>query len=347
MTQEPKHKIGIDIGTSSIKVVGLHKNKRKKKYHFLKTDDFYEKPDCTVLDGLNENNIYKSLKRIFDKVPSRHAALNVCISLPINSVFFLTIPVVPKSELKQVLYWELIPYISGSIENYDFDFRVLSQNNKQKQMKVLVGTIEKEQLQRIQTVFKKLKKPISILDTDLLAVLQLFWQEHQPFSDTTGLLYLGAHHTHYVILSRDHAPYCTQLGFGGNHLNNLISSRMDSSFSQCESLRREQVGPDPVDSLDETNMEIKSNTVDILSSFLQQIEMANAHYSGTTSESVTQLYISGGLANDYNVQTFFLVESDSGFQYHLWNPAQSHFPVDLSDKTPTFHYTAALGMALR
>lgn len=284
-------------------------------------------------DDITDSHVFKAISEWLKTLPYKKASIRVSLSAKMNNLFTVTIPEVSEKELKTALFWELGPLLPDPVKSYEYDYQILRRDHKKKKMTLLVGVFKKDRLDRMFKLFNRLGKTVDVLETDALSALDLFLKEREDLGECTGLLLLGASHSHYTLVAPDSDPAFLFIPFGGNTVNTALAKHEDISLLEAEEFRRngkKDAVPEGVETL--TNA----------------VARFNVHVQHKTGQSVKKIYVTGGLVNDSAIAS--TLNGSSGaleVPTELWDPLGSHFPEDRIKPEFTYRFAPALGLVMR
>jgi len=342
-----KIRIGIDLGTNSIKLASFYAKKKNKKYSKLLKYDFLEEDIVTDIREVNETHIMNGLKVLLAEVPYRRADINVGLSASYQNVFFLQLPQIAPHELKQALFWELAPLLAEPVDNYDYDYALLPQTQKKK-VNVLLAVIKKNRIEWLQKVFRSLSANLRLLETSTLPTVDLFQRAHPKLTETVGILQLGGSNSQYTILDTAQYPEFLYLPFGGNILNRIIAKTTDVPIAEVEYLRRGVLEVSttgmPITSLYMENKKIEQQLKDLALT----IRKLNFRHFYNTGQKIEHLYATGGLLNDSFIRSFLTLSEDiMEVTAEIWDPIKEYYPDEELTPSITHQFSSAIGLALR
>jgi len=347
VAKSKKIRIGIDIGTNSIKLASYYTKKKNRNLTQLLRYDFLEKDNLTDIREVNETHIMTGLRQLLAEVPYRRADVNVGLSSEYQNTFFLQLPQIGSHELKQALFWELAPLLSDPVDNYDFDFALLPQTAK-KNVNVLLAVIKKNRIEWLVKVFKSLSANMKLMETSTLPTIDLFQRSHPKLSEAVGILQLGGSNSHYTIMDPAQYPEFLYLPFGGNSLNRIIAKAADIGFTEVEHLRRGTLEKSsanvPLTTLYMENQKIEKQ----LKELSLTIRKLNFRHFYNTSQKVERLYLTGGLMNDSFIRSFFTMsEKIMEIPAELWDPITEFYPdIEITPEL-AYQFSTAIGLSLR
>jgi type IV pilus assembly protein PilM len=114
--------IGLDIGSHSIKLVGL---KMTSKGPFLTHLGIREIPSGRDKD--DANSISEILKSLLVEIGLKTKKVRLVVSGSGVQVKRITIPSIPKGELKEAVRWEIKNYLPYPVETAEIDFHILEE----------------------------------------------------------------------------------------------------------------------------------------------------------------------------------------------------------------------------
>jgi Tfp pilus assembly PilM family ATPase len=347
MAKGKKIKIGIDLGTNSIKIACFFTKKKHKSNARLLKYDYLLEDVVTDIREVNETHIVNGLKDLLGQLPYRRADINVGVSADFQNTFFLQLPQIASHELKQALFWELSPLLSSPVDNFEFDFSLLPQTEKKK-VNILLAVVQKSRIEWLQKVFKSLSGGLNLLETTTLPTVDLFNHSYPKLEDTVGILHLGGSNSHYTILDPNQYPEFLFLPFGGNTLNTLIAKSADIPLKEVEYLRRGELetssSNQTITTLYMGNKKIEKQLKDLALT----IRKNNFRHFYNTGQKVSKLYVTGGLTNDPFIRSFFThSEKILEIPAETWDPISEYYPNVPVDSTNAFQFSTAIGLAVR
>ena len=135
---EGKNLVGVDIGTSSIKVCQL---KETRKGPSLLRLGFAPLAPQTIVDGqvMDASNVVETLQRVFhdSKIRQRECAISVSGQSVI--IRKITVPMMTQAELDEQIHWEAEQHIPFDIKDVQVDYQVLRRRPEASQMDLLLA----------------------------------------------------------------------------------------------------------------------------------------------------------------------------------------------------------------
>ncbi|MDJ0761983.1 MAG: type IV pilus assembly protein PilM [Myxococcota bacterium] len=291
MAFEGKNLVGVDIGTSSVKVIQIRQS--SKGIHLMKYG-VEPLPPQSIVDGhvMNGSAVVDALNRVFKDL--HIVQRDVALSISGHSVIIkkLNLPLMKREELEEQIQWEAEQHIPYEISEVEIDYNILWQNTEAGQMDVLLVAAKKEEIQDLVEVVRQAKLKPMVVDIDAFA-MQNVYELNYGFNEaeTIALLNVGASLTTMNILNGAVSQFTRDITNGGASITEEIQKQLQVSFEEAEAykagggLNSQEVVPQEVD-------EIISNVVDALAA---EIQRSLDFYMATTSHGeIGRILITGG-----------------------------------------------------
>jgi type IV pilus assembly protein PilM len=237
MSSEGKNLVGVDIGSSSIKVCEIEE--KRKGQRTLVRFGLHPLPPQTVVDGhvMNAGAIVEGLDRLFHKQKRREVALRASgHSVIIKKI---TMPMMTPEELDEQIGWEAEQHIPFELSDVQIDYQVLTQRAAQGQMDVLLVAAKKEELSDLTNLALQAKLKPRVVDLDAFAVQNCFEVAFgaPQAGQTIVLLHVGASLTTLNILSGGVTAFTRDIANGGNAITEEIQRRLNISQEEAEAFK--------------------------------------------------------------------------------------------------------------
>jgi type IV pilus assembly protein PilM len=291
MASEGKNLVGVDIGTSSIKVCEIKEDRKGSRS--LVRFGFHPLPPQTIVDGhiMNAGAIVEGLDRLFHKVKRRDVALRVSgHSVIIKKI---TMPVMTAAELAEQINWEAEQHIPFELADVQIDYQMVARREDQGQMDVLLVAAKKEEIGDLTNLALEAKLRPRIVDLDAFTVQNCYETAYgaPPADQTIVLLHVGASLTTLNILARGTTAFTRDVVNGGNAITEEIQRQLGISQEEAEAYKcgsAQGIVPSEVPQI------IK----DVVDSLAGEIQRSLDFYLATSGDrEIHKVYVSGGTAN--------------------------------------------------
>lgn len=322
--------VGIDIGTSSIKLIELQD--KKGKLELLKCA-------ASVITGKDVKTSLKDLLA-FSKLSSKRA--NVSLSGPSVIVRYIEMPPMNKEELRSAIKFEGGKYIPFDIKDAILDSAVLGKSPSGVANKVLLVAAKKDRVNECMEMFKDIGLDIASIDVDAMAIFNSF---HRLGLETRqesvyAMINIGARFSNVNIVSSGYPCFTRDVIWGGADLTGKIKELSGLSQDEAEALKR---------SPGERKTEIAGAIMPALQKFISEIRLSFDYFETQFGKNVEKVYISGGTSYLFNMRDF--LKEDLGTEIVLWNPIEGikilDESVDKSFTSSPAQFAVAMGLAMR
>lgn len=285
--------VGLDIGSSAIKLVEL-KERKAGEFHLQRLGVEPLSPEA-IVDGsvMDSALVVDAIHRLNDQTKVKNT--NYATSLSGHSVIIkkIQLPAMPREELAESIQWEAEQYIPFDINDVRLDYVVLSEGEPGRdQMDVLLVAVKLDKINDYVSVVRQTGKVPSLIDVDAFAVQNCYEVNYDLDSrKTVALINMGAAVTNINILARGTTVFWRDISFGGNQFSESLQRDLNLSFDQSETLKRGQ----PVDRYAPGDARAVLDAVS--GEMASEIRKTFDFFSATSSEGpVDELMLSGGCA---------------------------------------------------
>lgn len=313
----PKKMIGIDIGTSSIKIVEISRwgqGKVLENYGEIKSTSLYKEPFRNVERGsylLSNYFVSRAIRAILDEAKIKTKA--AIFSIPDFSTFCTSFDLPPMSanELKEAVYYNASQYIPLPITETTLDWRLISgtPGEKRSSLKIFLVAIPNQIVEDYQKVAQLAGLDLYAVEAEALGLTRSLVTQDK---NNVCLIDIGVQSTTVNIIEKKILKKSYSLDFAGSQLNYSISSALGLGHLEAEELKnkeglvssREEISKTLYLLIDPLIIEIKK----ILSDFyLQEGKDINTIYltGGTSSLPGLKEYLEEVLKNKVEIPNCF------------------------------------------
>lgn len=337
--------VGIDIGSSSVKLVQL---KELKGGYTLQNAGIVPLPPEAIVDNtlMDSSSIVEAVKNLLAGL-SIGKGVDAACSVSGNSVIIrkISLPAMPPEELEDQIHWEAEQYIPFDINDVNIDFQLLPPDEHDPtRMNVLLVASKKDIINDYQAVFNETGVKLAVVDVDSFAVQNAFEINYDmEGEDVVALINIGASIMNLNVIKAGISLFTRDVQMGGNLYTEEIQKQFGVSGEDAERFKVTGEGPDQ-----ERLQSIISRVNETLA---LEIRRSLDFYNTTAGEGkIARVYLSGGAA-----KTAMLSEAVGqrlGLPVETMNPfakvkyADKDFDADyLHEIGPLV--TVALGLATR
>jgi type IV pilus assembly protein PilM len=311
--------VGLDIGTSSIKVCQVRETKRGVQ---LVAFDSIMLPPDTIRDGqvMHAPQLAERIQEVFglNKIRNRRAA----ISLAGHAVIIkkISLPEMTEEELEDSIQWEAEQYIPFDIKDVNVDAQIINPHAGQGQMDVLLVAAKRGIIDELSDVVRSAKVEPAVVDVDAFALYNCFELNHElPREETVALINIGASTINIHIIADGLSAFTRDITTGGNLLTEEISKQFAVSWEEAEHMK---TSSETTLSMSGVLREVQRISERVSEQLVTEIQRSLDFFAATSMNAeISSLYLSGGAA----LQTGLIecLERRLGAEVRAINPFQN------------------------
>lgn len=342
----PKKMVGIDIGTSSVKIVELSRwgqGKTLENYGEIKSASLYKEPFRSVERGsylLSNYFVSRAVRAVLDEAKIRTKA--VIFSIPDFSTFCVSfeLPPMTKNEIAEAVYYNAPQYIPLPVTETTLDWRLIggTPGDRKSPLRIFLVAIPNQTVQDYQKVAQ-------------MAGLDLYAVEAEVFglarSLTSGskkcvcLVDIGVQSTTINIVDKGEIKESYSFEFAGSQLTFAISSSLGMSNIQADEIKRTQ-------GLIYSPESVSKNLYLLIDPLILEVKKILSNFYIKYDKDIEEIYLTGGTSSLPGLKEYFSevlkkkVEIPNCFTEILYPPILSK---NLEEMAPSFSVSvgAALG----
>ena len=335
---------GLDIGTTSIKVVALENDNNVISYGTSMLA-------ATPVQGMQSESPFdhQEMAQVINKlvIDARITTNNVAIALPENHAFtkVIEMPVLSDKELANAIYWEAEQYIPVPLDSVTLAWsklRTFKSILPEEKMQVLLVAAPKDLIKRYQTIMDLAGLTITSIETEILAIIRSL--QSSKNTPTSLVANIGALSTTLGIVQNGLLVFNYSVPLGGVALTRAIASDFGLQPAQAEEYKR-------VYGLSDKNFggKVGKAIEPILVSLITEVKKAMTFYAEKykNDSPISQILITGGSASLPGLTVYFA--QNLGIEAVLANPLKilnvQNVPQQVETRGPEF--SVAIGLALK
>ena len=333
-------KIGIDIGSASIKLVELAPE-RKGMWKLVTAASMTTPPGFSVESGASGSGMSQVISKLVKESGARSRRVIVALPEEQASSHIIEMPIMKDEELKKALQWQVEQYIPIPSEKAVWSSQVIGKHESSGTMEVLLVAAAKNLVNGYVQIMEQAGLEVEVLETELVAEARSLASEKLPF---VLIVDIGAKSSDLGVVNRGQLVFARTIPTSGASFNRAIETGLGLDALQADEYKNSygfaanQLGGKvaaamkPV--LDVVANEIKK-TVDF-------------YVSKHPGEVVNAVILSGGVASVPEIVT--MLSAILGVEVVVGNPFVN---VNMNDKQRTLlagagpFYSVAVGLAMR
>jgi type IV pilus assembly protein PilM len=312
-----KSLIGLDIGTSSIKAVGL---KPSGKGYALVHFGIEPLPPQTIVDGaiMNTAGVVDTIRKLI--TTQKISTKNVAVGISGHSVIIkkINMPQMTRQELDESIQWEAEQYIPFDIKEVNLDTQILrAESAIRGQMDVMLVAAKKEMVNEYAAVVQEAGLLPSVIDVDAFALQNQYEANYQiSQGETVALLNIGASVINVNILSDGITSFTRDITMGGNLLTEEVQRQLNVSYEEAEALKIGSAYGEDEDAV--VPQEVERVLTQVSAQMAAEVQRSIDFYAATTADNpIGKVMLSGGASKSPALQRAL--------------SAQLNMPIELSN----------------
>jgi len=347
----PKRSVGIDIGTSAVKLVEIRrwgKRKRLENYGEVKAKTLFEKPfriyEKSTL-SLSEEEISRAIRAIM--VEGGIKTTTASFAIPDFSSFFTTfeLPPMSKEELSRAVHYEARRHIPLPLSEVTLDWQIVNEKRIKEErapLKILVVAVPKEVIYQYQRIASLAQLQLRALEAEVFSLLRALIVGKKK-EEVVCLVDIGAQSTTCSIIDQGSLKVSHSFDISGNEWTHIISKSLKVSYNEAEELKQ-KIG------LSSSSHKIKEILLPLVDLAISEIDKMSKAFYQAEGKKVQRIIVAGGSALMPGLISYFAENLRPERGVEIANPFSDLFypPIleeALKEMGPSF--AVAVGAALR
>lgn len=299
--------LGVDIGTTSIKIVEADRGKqlpRVLNYSLLETKNSFSRPNVAFQTSslkLFEQETTELLKEMVKKMKPK--TTRAAASLP-GFVAFTTVlnfPAMTDSEMQKTIAYQAKQYIPLPVSEVAMEPIKLGEYEDEKGFKfeqILLVTVPLEQIRKYQHMFKAAGLSLGALEIEGMSLARsIVGTDPTP----TVIVDIGSRSTAILFVEKGQLKFTAQSDFAGASLTQAVSSSLNINPLRAEELKRERgiAGTGP-------NYELSTIMMPFVDAIINEVKRAQFNYQSQfpAAPNIERAILSGGGANLLGIERY-------------------------------------------
>ncbi|MDP4009331.1 MAG: type IV pilus assembly protein PilM [bacterium] len=341
----PKRAVGVDIGTSFLKVVELSQwgeRVRLTNYGKLSAKSIYEKPFRTFEKNtltLSNKDVGRAIKGVLQETGIK--TTKAVFSIPDFSSFFthFELPPMTQEEIPGAVEFEARRHIPIPLSEVAFDWEIIKgKPGKDERLRILMVAVPNELIRQYRDIADLAGLELISLEAEVFGLMRSTRDAIEE--DVVLLMDIGAQSTTVNVVNKGVLYASHSIDIGGNELTNRIAKSLSVSYEEAETIKQQ----DGV-SLVLDNIRILSPLVDVI---LLEVQKIIQNTKTETQLEPKRLILAGGSAKLPGLRGY--AGDGLGVETEIIDPFRNVFYPPMLEgimRAMGPKYAVALGMALR
>ena len=345
----PKHSLGVDIGTSSIRVAEMSRwgaRMKLENYGEIRARDLFKKPFRTFEKrtlSVSDAEVARAIKAI-----NKEAGIKIrsaAFSIPDFSTFFtnFTLPPMTKEELPQAVSYEARQHIPVPLSDVTLDWQIIegktSSRNKSS-VKILLVAVPNEIVEQYQRIASLASLKLSALEAEVFGLARALIREDERI---ILLLDIGAQSTTASIVDNGVLKLSHSFDISGNELTGILAKSLGIDHKEAEDMKQRY-------GLVHSESKTREVLLPLIDLIVAEIKKIVRSLEQTDDKKIKKIIIAGGTALIPGLIEYFSENFGEGIEVEQANPFCDLFypPIlerELKRLGPS--YAVVVGTALR
>ncbi len=289
-----KPAIGLDIGSSSIKVAELRET--KKGYQLVNFGIVPLQPEV-IVDGaiMNTSAVVDAITSLLSERKIKTKDVVASVSGQSVMIRKISMPAMTEEQLEEQIQWEAAQYIPFEISDVNLDFQILNPADEEGNMEVLLVAAKKEVINDYVTVLHDAGLNPVVIDVDAFALLNIY-EINYPImeNEVIALVNVGASLINIVVLQGGQYVFSRDISMGGNLYTEEIQKQLSVSYEEAELLKKGGSGGEDTEEVmrKEVDMVIREVSDQIAGEIARSLDFYSA--AAPPDAQINKIWLSGG-----------------------------------------------------
>ncbi len=341
--------LGVDIGTTSIKMVEIAKGSNRPKlrnYGLLESYGHLERINNAIQTStlkIMERDTAEILKLLLNQLKVK--SQEVIASMPAFSSFFtlLELPEMSEEDMAKTMSFQISQYIPLPASEVTIDWFKVGQREDEKgftKQQIFLISTPNEQIRKYKNVFKLAGLRLRALEIESVSLARSL-AANDP--TTTLLVDIGARSTNIVVVDKGFLKHSSQTDFAGSSLTQAIANGLNINVRRAEELKKQRgiLGTG-------SEYELSTLTFPFLDAIISEVKRARDAYEKNQEGKIERIILVGGGANLLGINKYF--EEQMGLATIIGNPfLRIDYPGKIEPMVKELGPTlaVAIGLAIR
>ncbi|HPW34788.1 MAG TPA: type IV pilus assembly protein PilM [Candidatus Paceibacterota bacterium] len=302
----PSSILGVDIGTTSIKVVELSKggsSPHLKNYAALESYGHFERSNNVIQANavkISERETILLLKALFSQ--AKFSTKNVIASIPSFASFITLIemPSMNEEETNKAMAFQIRQSVPLPISDIAVDWIRVGERTDENgftKQQILLIAIPNDIITRYKNIFKQVGLKLKALEVENLAyVRSLIGGDKTP----TLIVDIGARSTNASIVDQGFLKHNTQIDYAGDTLTQAITKGLGISYKRAEELKKQRGISGGAGEYELSTLELP-----FLDVIISEVKKVKDNFERNLGAKIQRTLLVGGGANLIGIDKYF------------------------------------------
>jgi len=289
----PKNCIGLDIGSSSVKVVQIRESSKGLQ---LVNFGFEPLPPQTIVDGaiMNQGAVVEAIRTLRDNLGIKGKEVATAISGHSVIIKKIKVPPMTPEELEEQIPWEAEHHIPFSKDDVEIDHQLIG-DEAGGQVELLLVAAKKEVVSDYSMVIREAKLIPMVMDVAAFTIQNAFEANYTLVpEEAIAVINVGATLSNINIIANGTSAFTRDVTVGGNAFTEEIQKRLNVSQEEAEAWKIGSAGEGASEVVPQEVEAVIASVADgVAGKFQRSLDFFLASSSDAT---ITKIYLCGGSA---------------------------------------------------
>lgn len=348
-----KSKVGIDIGTSAIKVVELSKKGARfalENYGFFELKGTSQGGEAQSILKLPDEEIVWGIKEVLKKANIK--SRDVIAAIPSFSTFATVIemPYLSEEDLAKAIPFEARKYVPIPLDEVVLDWSIVGIvdqpsapikeiKGKGTTVEVFLAAVPKDETARYQRIMQQAGLSLSALELENAGLIRALLGNDLS---ATAIVNIGGRSSSIVIVNKGYERLSHNYEIGGFEITKSIARALNVSLEKAEDLKRKLGLTDSNENI------IKESMVSLVDMIIFETKKTISGYEESRNQKVSRVVLVGGIVNMPNFVNYF--KQRLGREVFVGNVfSRLIYPTELTPVVQELsnNFAIATGLAMR
>ena len=290
----PKNCIGLDIGSSSVKVVQI---KETSKGLQLVNFGFEPLPSQTIVDGaiMNQSAVVDAIRTLRDNLGIKGREVATAISGHSVIIKKIKVPPMTPEELEEQIPWEAEHHNPFSKDDVEIDHQLVGNDATGGQMELLLVAAKKEVVADYSMVIREAKLLPVVMDVAAFTIQNAFEANYTVVpEEAIAIINVGATLSNINIIAGGTSAFTRDVTVGGNAFTEEIQKRLNVSQEEAEAWK---IGSSGEGVSEVVPQEVEAVIASVADGVAGKFQRSLDFYLASSSDAtITKIYLCGGSA---------------------------------------------------
>jgi type IV pilus assembly protein PilM len=291
--------IGLDIGSSRIKAVGLQNNNSPRPK--LIGISSVATPPGVISDGaiIESKSLLPAILDAFAQAKLKVRGQNVVLGLKGLNILYkkVVIPFQEGPAMAEQVLREAQVQIDSELGDWVIDYQILTEKDDQGQVAVMIVAGKRSMIEEVHRIMLELGARPVIFDCDIFAISNVHELSYKESKERSLFIDVGKDSTKVLFKNAEGVPILVRsLSIGGGHLTDSMSRNLSIDMHRAESLKISSSQSGTMFQDQQLGALVKKHIDELLAELSQTIDFYAGSAENPADSTIETIFLTGGAA---------------------------------------------------